>query len=54
MEFGIEELTEAVGANLSMALGVRMDSSRLPAELESNAHELANSKYGSAAWTKRR
>lgn len=50
----IESLIPAVCAELAKSLGVQLSPAELPAKLQSKAIELANTKYGSAAWTKRR
>ena len=48
------ELIDALTDRLENVLDARGFSCRLPEGLESNAGHLANTKYGSAAWTKRR
>lgn len=51
---GIDPLIVAVCAELADALSVRLTPSGLTAGLQSKAAELANNKYASAAWAKRR
>jgi lipoate-protein ligase A len=48
------DLTTAAAGRLSQALDLRLYAAKLPPELESNAAQIANNKYGSPAWTKRR
>ena len=43
-----------VTSGLTSALGLRLHPTKLPAELESIATQIANNKYGTFAWTKRR
>lgn len=54
VDFGIKELIGAATAKLAPALDFRWIPSGLPAGLQSKAAQLANNKYGSPAWTKRR
>jgi lipoate-protein ligase A len=53
-DIAIREIAATVGVRLKDALGGQFVESPLPRELESKAHELTNTKYGSPAWTKRR
>jgi lipoate-protein ligase A len=50
----IDELVGSLTVAISAALVLRATSDRFPSELQSNAEELANNKYGHVAWTKRR
>jgi lipoyl(octanoyl) transferase len=47
-------LISKVGNRLSKALQLELHEIKLPPELESKAAQIANNKYGSPAWTKRR
>jgi lipoate-protein ligase A len=49
-----ETVAAAVTNRLENVLGTRLLATTLPPELQSKAEELANNKYGSPAWTKRR
>jgi len=49
-----DTLISTVASRLSEALILRLHEKKLPPELESKATQIANSKYGSPAWTKRR
>jgi lipoate-protein ligase A len=49
-----ETAISAVANRLSDVLDLRLHDSKLPAELESKATQIANNKYGSPAWTNRR
>jgi lipoate-protein ligase A len=49
-----DAVISAVTSGLSDALGLRLHRTNLPRELESIAAEIANNKYGTPAWTKRR
>jgi lipoate-protein ligase A len=51
---GENSVIYAVARGLSDALGLRLHATNLPSELESIATEIANNKYGTPAWTKRR
>jgi lipoyl(octanoyl) transferase len=50
----VQGMPEAVIPRLEEAMGVRFTSQNIPRSVELNARQLANSKYGTAAWTKRR
>ncbi len=54
MELQIDELAAAVAAGFAAALNVRLVPDQLSKDVESKAADLANKKYSSAAWTKRR
>ena len=47
-------IISAICSRLAETLQLELHEAKLPAELESIAHEIANNKYGSAAWTNRR
>jgi lipoate-protein ligase A len=47
-------LISKVADRVTQTLKLDLHESKLPLELESNAAQIANSKYGSSAWTKRR
>jgi lipoate-protein ligase A len=47
-------LVSSVGAQLGQALHLELHEAKLPLEMESIATQIANNKYGSPAWTKRR
>jgi lipoyl(octanoyl) transferase len=47
-------LIPSVGSRLGQALQLELHETKLPPELESIATQIANNKYGSPAWTKRR
>jgi lipoate-protein ligase A len=49
-----DAVISGVIGGLSIALALRMRPTKLPAELESIATRIANNKYGTPAWTKRR
>jgi lipoate-protein ligase A len=53
-EISAESLISAVCGELATRLGLRFSLYRLSTELQSNAEELANTKYGTESWTKRR
>jgi lipoyl(octanoyl) transferase len=48
------EIGPTVAGRLGEVLGVTLLAAELPADLQSKARELANNKYSSATWTKRR
>jgi lipoate-protein ligase A len=48
------DIIPAAASRLSHALSLRLHEGKLPQNLESIAAQIANNKYGSAAWTKRR
>jgi lipoate-protein ligase A len=48
------EVSNRVSSRLTSALGLQMTPAALPPNLELISRELANSKYGAAAWTNRR
>jgi lipoate-protein ligase A len=50
----IETVISTAADQLASALHLRFLKTTLPTELESNASQIANIKYGSPAWTKRR
>jgi lipoate-protein ligase A len=54
VEIPVAELSTGLSARLAQALQVEWTMSRLPPRLESIARDVANHKYGAAAWTKRR
>ncbi|MCI0332117.1 MAG: lipoate--protein ligase family protein [Planctomycetes bacterium] len=49
-----DELSTAISEAILRKLSLHMSQAELPPDLESNARQLANNKYASAAWTKRR
>ncbi len=49
-----DKLSTAIIDAILRVLSLRMAPADLPPDLESNARQLANNKYGSASWTKRR
>lgn len=49
-----DELANAAKSRLANALCLELHDATLPPDLQSKAAELANSKYGSLAWTNRR
>jgi len=49
-----DQVATAVCAGLSDTIGIQLLEQNFPPELESKAAVLANNKYGSSAWTKRR
>jgi lipoate-protein ligase A len=49
-----DALNSKVSIRLAETLHLQLHESKLPQELESKATQIANSKYGSPAWTKRR
>jgi len=53
-DFEIGALTANVNNRLEECLSMRFEPSRLSAELKSKAAHIANTKYGSPTWTKRR
>ncbi|HVT26619.1 MAG TPA: hypothetical protein VHE81_01240 [Lacipirellulaceae bacterium] len=52
--FETAEVTKLVATRLENALRMHLHRSVLPPKLQSKAEKLANIKYGSAGWTKRR
>jgi lipoate-protein ligase A len=52
--FAINAVIAAATRQLGQALSLQLHETKLPPELESIATQIANNKYGSAAWTKRR
>jgi lipoate-protein ligase A len=50
----VTNLIPSVVSNLEVALDLRFKETSLPPDLKLKATELANNKYGSVAWTKRR
>jgi lipoate-protein ligase A len=50
----IKAVIAAATTQLGQALSLELHEVKLPAELESMATQIANNKYGSPAWTKRR
>jgi lipoate-protein ligase A len=54
LDVAIEEVSHRLGQGLENALDLPILPAELPPNLESKARELANNKYGSPAWTKRR
>jgi lipoyl(octanoyl) transferase len=54
IQLTIEVLVDSLTAAFADALALRAFRGRFPSELQSNADQLANSKYGGPAWTKRR
>jgi lipoate-protein ligase A len=53
-EVAVESLITAVCVEIATSLNVSLVPSELPANLQSKATLLSNTKYGSEAWTKRR
>lgn len=53
-EICTESLISGVCSELATSLRLRLSPYRLSTELQSNAGDLANNKYGSESWTKRR
>jgi hypothetical protein len=49
-----EELSNRISGRIMGVLELQMTPTALPPNLELIARELANSKYGAAAWTNRR
>jgi lipoate-protein ligase A len=49
-----DAVISAATSGLSNALALRLHPTKLPAELESIATQIANNKYGTRGWTKRR
>ena len=50
----IKAVITAATSQLAKALSLRLHEAKLPPDLESIASQIANNKYGSPAWTKRR
>jgi lipoate-protein ligase A len=50
----MDRLIDSLAVAIADTLALRAIPGRLPFELQSNADQLANTKYGHAAWTKRR
>ena len=53
-DFEIGSVAAEVSSRFEDHLGMRFEASRLSAELKSKAAHIANTKYGSPSWTKRR
>jgi lipoate-protein ligase A len=50
----VQALVNSLTVSIADALALRTFPDRFPSELQSNAEQIANSKYGGSAWTKRR
>jgi lipoate-protein ligase A len=54
MQLAMDRLVDRLSAAIAEALALRAIPGRFPSELQSNAEEIATSKYGGPTWTKRR
>jgi lipoate-protein ligase A len=54
MEIPVEDLSHEIVSRLQNALDLQLLPGNLPSALQSKARQLANNKYGSPDWTKRR